>query len=502
MNLSRNDAVGTGRSSTKSFRVRSLGDTDIGVLTLCLRCFFALLLSLNFFAARAHSEVTSTNLARNALVFRNGDILLGKLESIHADKSVVWRRSDVLQPMDFFGTNIAEIKFSLGKNSASPVTNACRVHLSNGDSLEGGLLEVNSEKVTLATSFAGTMTFPRKTVTALEALPQEGRMIFSGPTGVEGWTMGKVTAAAPGEAGEWKYTNGAFYATRSASIARDLKLPEVASIQFDLAWKGMLQAAVALYTSHMQPIPLANKDLEPDFGGFYSLQLNSFMATLMPVKKHAPLVYLGQVPVPAFNRKNRAHLELLVNRPGNRIVFFVDGLLVKEWSDPDGFAGTGTGMRFVHQQNQGAIKLSNLRIAEWNGKLEQQSTNAAVLKEALAKLLNGDKVSGKLELFRGEKFTFSAGKTKLDIPFSRVMLVKFPLETNENAIETAASVRAYFSSGGRVTFRLESWDQAALGNSPYFGRATFAPDTFERVELYPILIGKNGGVTNRPNLLE
>jgi hypothetical protein len=259
----------------------------------------------------------------------------------------------------------------------------------------------------------------------------------------------------------------------------------VARIQFDLAWKDMLQAAVALYTSQMQPISLPPKETEPDFGGFYSLQINSFTTALLPVKKKGPLVYLGQVPVPAFSRKNHAHVEIFANKPRASIAVFFDGELVREWIDPDGFAGTGTGMRFVHQ-GQGAIKMSNLRITEWNGKLEQKTTNAPPIKEDLAHLLNGDKVSGTLESFRDGKFTISTGASPLNIPFGRVTEIEFPRKHSEPEIKMVQPVRATFAGGGSLLFQIERWTaEGATGMSPYFGRATFAPDAFESVELYP-----------------
>ncbi|MEO6181671.1 MAG: hypothetical protein ABIP71_00900 [Verrucomicrobiota bacterium] len=450
-----------------------------------------LLLSFALLARESFAQESPTNsptkaMTKQVVIFRNGDLLLGNLESIGSDKSVVWKRNDVLQPIEFDGTNISEIQFAAAQKRVTTATNTCRIELNNGDSIEGALLQLNSEKITLETAFAGKMVFPRKVVAALEPLPPERQPIFSGPTGLEGWTIGKVTAI-PGEAGEWKYTNGAFYAGRSASIARELNLPDMASIQFDLGWKGQLQVAVALYTSYMQPVNLQNKDTEPDFGGFYSLQINSFMASLMPVKKNDALKYLGQIPVPAFSQKDHAHIEIRANKSRASVALFADGVLVKEWIDADGFAGTGTGMRFVHQGGQGAVKVSHLRISEWNGKMDDKSTNAPV-KEDLAKLLNGDTVSGTLETYRDGKLTFATAKTKLDIPFARIDKVLLVDGNGKGTAENALTVRAFFNETGSVTFRLERWDaQGVIGTSPNFGRATFAPATFERVQLNPNL---------------
>jgi hypothetical protein len=419
-----------------------------------------------------------------ALRFLNGDVLLGNLESIDESKSVVWRRDDVAEPMQFFATNISEIKFSGAKKIQSLSNNVCRVHLRNGDALEGRLLQLDAERVTLETAFAGKMNFLRTFIETIESLPGEGQFIFGGPTGLDGWTIGKVTVGNADDSGQWQYTNGAFYASRSASIARDLKLPDVARIEFDLAWKSSLQAAIALYTSYMQPVNLANKENEPQFGGFYSLQLNSFIATMMPVKQNEPLSYLGQVSVPAFSRKNQAHVEILANKARASIALLVNGDLVKEWIDPSGFAGTGTGMRFVHQ-GAGAIKLSNLRISEWNGKIEEKKTNAPAITEDVARFINGDRISGTLENFRDDQITFKTAERKLRIPLRRVSEVQFP-EKKTVAEKEAAPVRAYFVGGNRVTFHLERWsEQGIVGTSAGFGRATFAPNVFERLEFHP-----------------
>lgn len=455
------------------------------------RIFLFMLLAgclLGNFSSRAQSTSNappSKPAGKDSLLFLNGDILLGELESIRGDKIVTWRRGDVAEPIEFSGTNLFEIHFSPVKQTILSATNGCRVALRNGDLLEGKLLQFDSKQLVLDTSFAGKLTFPREVIERIEPLPPEHEPVFSGPTGLDGWIMGKVNAFAAGEAGQWKYTNGAFYATRAASIARDLKLPDVARIEFDLAWKGVLQSAIALYTGYMQPVNLQTKDAGPDFGGFYSLQINSFVSALMRVKKDEPLKYMeGQVPIPAFSQKNQAHIELLVSKPKHSVALLVDGALVKEWVDKEGFAGTGTGMRFVHQ-GQGAVKLSNLRIAEWNGKMRSKSTDTPAGEEDVARLLNGDKVSGKLEIFRDGKLLFSTPNGKLAIPFERIS-ESFLGGKSTQATDEPENVRAFFHDGGRISFHVERWDaKGILAESPNFGRATFAPESFERAQLNP-----------------
>src|SRR5208282_5888179 len=140
--------------------------------------------------------------------------------------------------------------------------------------------------------------------------------VFDGITGLDGWTRAVSAAPAPGESGQWTYRDGAFYAVKTASIARDLKLPDVADIQFDLAWKGALNLAVALYTDSLQPIALAQKETGPDFGGFYSLRFTYTVTIgLTPIRKKDPLRSLGDLIVPSLNQRDRLHLDLRVSKP-------------------------------------------------------------------------------------------------------------------------------------------------------------------------------------------
>jgi hypothetical protein len=313
-------------------------------------------------------------------------------------------------------------------------------------------------------------------------VPPERKPLFIGPSADEGWTHGKVSTAVT-EAGQWTYRDGAFYATRAASVARDLKLPDVASIQFDFTWKGMLYVAVAIYTDYLQPVNLSTKDTEPDFSGFYSLQLNNYSANLLSVKKLDPLKYLGQVAAPTLSQKNSAHIELLASRPKRQVALLIDGALVKIWQETEDFAGKGTGMRFVHQ-GQGSIKLSNIRVSEWDGQFDEKKTNPPDSKTDLVKLRNGDKLTGDVEAIREGKLAITvAGGNRVTVPIERVKQVELAGAKAGVAPENPANVRAYFRGGGSVTFRLEKWDGGgAAANSPNFGKGTFNPAAFEWVE--------------------
>src|SRR4051812_30428782 len=175
---------------------------------------------------------------RDCLVFRNGDLLYGSLNSIEPEAGVKWSRSDAPQPLLFAREALTEIQLTPHPGSLTNALSQCIVRLINEDQLQGALVSYDGDKVVLETWYAGRLTIPNKSIAMIVPLGAPRPVIFEGPAGLEGWTMGKVNNAAILDSGEWFYHNGAFYAAKSASIARDVKLPDTASLSFDIEWRG------------------------------------------------------------------------------------------------------------------------------------------------------------------------------------------------------------------------------------------------------------------------
>jgi hypothetical protein len=425
------------------------------------------------------------------VLFENGDSLYGRLETFTFEQGAVWRHPDSPEPITFTPDNILEVRFPEISRSVV-IENPCVVEFLNGDSLEGTLAGCDAEVITLDTWYAGRLTIPRKQVNLLRPVSSARAPVFQGPAGLEGWVIGKVAGTIP-DPGEWKYKNGAFFASRAASIARDVKLPDMASIRFDLAWKGSFHIALALYTDYLYPISLVSKETGPDFGGFYSLQMNSFSVRLVPVTKNDPLRELGQTAVPAFNLKNSADVELRVSKLKRQIALLVDGKLVKEWIDTESFIGQGTGIRLVHQ-GQGSVRFSNLRISEWDGQFEEVPTRLADRKQDLVRLRNGDRVQGVLESIAGGKGVVQLAGNKVEIPVERIKQVELVTPEPPERGSQRNQVRAFFPRGGGLTFELEKWDdKGVVAMSPNFGRAVFKPEAFTlaqfRVSVAPPVTG-------------
>ena len=421
----------------------------------------------------------------HALLFRNGDLLTGQLESISPTTGLRWRHTDAAAAIEFQPAALAEIH--LGAQSPPPANspNFCYVRLTNGDELSGDLKSLDEQQVVVETWFAGTLTLPRARVASVRPAGPTPRAVFAGPDGLEGWTMGKALGGVIA-AGEWHFVNGAFVATQPASIARDVKLPPSSSLEFDLAWQGQFALAIALYTDSLQPVRLAQTADEPPFGGFYSLQLNSYSTQLLLVKHKEAVRQLGMAVIPQLQQTNRARIGIKTSREQKTITVFINGVVAKQWVDTEGFGGQGTGIRLVHQ-GSGPMRLANLRVSEWDGRLEE---NVAALvpnvKNDVGRLVNRDTIAGRLVELKDGKLRFAVADNFIEIPMDRIGQVDFATDRAQTAPVQAGDIRVLFAGRGSLTMALESWTEKGVrASSANFGKAEFAPRAFSRIVFQP-----------------
>ncbi len=404
----------------------------------------------------------------DGIYFANGDRLRGELITFDPEKGLLWRHPDAAKEMTARTASVMKVRLGERAGNTTKPAFPVLVRLINQDELEGSLVAVLDDKIILQTWYAGELGIPRSSIESI--VPQSPRpgLLFEGPTGLEGWTQGKPPIPDAEPSG-WVYHQGAFLATQSASIARDFKLPNLVDIQFDVAWKGFFNLAIALYADSLFPINLAQKENAPDFGGFYSLQLNNNSVNILVVSKQRPITSLGAAFMPLANTKNSMHVAIRVNKPDQTINLLIDGALVKQWKEPTEFAGTGTILRFVNQ-TASIMKLSNLTVAEWDGRMDATTNKAPDPKSDFVLLMNNDTVAGRLQKFADGKLTVESPLGPLAIPLLRVAQVRLAETARPAGAAAAHTPQAFFVTRGRVTVAIERVEQGQLvGKSPLFG---------------------------------
>lgn len=400
--------------------------------------------------------------------FTNGDRIRGQIVSIDSSKGIVLKNKFIESNAGFPLDKIVRVVFADREVPSANFKNPVRVKLINLDELEGNLIVLNDKEMVLETIFSGKITIPRKRIDSFLPIVPNPTIVYQGPTSIDGWTVSDspVPGAQPSS---WKYSNGSFITKESGSIARDLKLPDLASIEFDIAWQNYLSIAIALYASTLYPIQLANKDDGPDFGAFYSLQINFNTANLMLVKKGAPLNSLGIAFLPNIDRKTSAHIMIRVNKPERTIYLYIDGVLARQWQDPGEFAGTGTCVRFVNQLSS-PLKISNISVSQWDGRIETPTNRIDNSKADFIRLLNNDIITGTVKEFKNGKFVVQSQFGNMEVPFERISQIHFSIIGRDPVLRKVDEATAILNKRGLLTLKIERWeDDSLIATNPMFG---------------------------------
>ncbi len=402
------------------------------------------------------------------LQFLDGSSLHGQLQFMNPDQGVAWQHPDVKRLLEFKPTYLSWIKFEQAKPVATVSPPANRFRFQNGDEIFGRLVSLEAESFELESWLGGTLKGERRTLQSILVLAKGFLTLYEGPAGLEGWNVGKTPKG-------WEYRESTFIANGPGILGRDFGLTGSSIVSFDLAWNGQFSLILSLYTRVFDRF---------DYGsGSYIFHLGPGYAALQRVQSGGGGNVLGQVQIPPMLNKRKVRLEIRTNKEEASLALLADGLLIQRWKDNVGFAAKGSGLAFFVQMDGPPLKLSNLKISEWDGKFEPDGVVNGRATEDLVCLANRDKVTGKLQSVRQGKLSFTTPQTTLEIPLERVTQMVFRQAAAAARNRDPWETRAYFSGGGSVAFQVEKWDPGqVLGNSPNFGRLTFHPQSVRQVE--------------------
>lgn len=122
------------------------------------------------------------------LRFENGDQLHGSFQGIKDGLLAVWQRDDLAVPSEFKTAKLHKIILR-GARPLKSAASLSHVAMVNGDRLPGTLLALDENTVTVATSFAGVVKLPRKSVSMVAPAPLGSPVRYYGPYSEDGWLM-------------------------------------------------------------------------------------------------------------------------------------------------------------------------------------------------------------------------------------------------------------------------------------------------------------------------
>jgi hypothetical protein len=384
------------------------------------------------------------------------------------EDGVRWVHPAARKPMEFTPSNIASIKFDKPQSVAELDRPSCRFRFYNDDELFGTLVAMEGDSLEIQTWFGDSLKASRKALQSISFLSKGYGMHFEGPTGVEGWNLGRGPNF-------WHYRDGAFFVNAPAVLGRDMKLPNSASLEFELNWTGNFNLILMLYSEVLDRFDYTSSS--------YMFYIGPGHINAQRIHAGAGMLSLGQVAIPDGQRKNKMKIEIRASREDATLAVLVDGQLRQRWKDNAGFVARGTGVVFHSQLSGPTVRLSNIKVSDWDGKFESETNATARPGEDIVSMINRDKVHGRIEGVTNGRLKISAGGTALEVPMQRVSQIVFAPTEPPPPRDTPWEVRALFSGGGAVSFQLDEWNPGKVsGRNSNFGLLAFQPNYIREIQ--------------------
>ncbi len=304
--------------------------------------------------------------------------------------------------------------------------------------------------------------------------------------GAEGALAGRVAATANTNSA-WIFRDGAYYTTGVGSLGRECQLPAKARIEFDLAWKGQPYFRFSFFT-HGTDFDYNDgwQFYTSSAGYIYSMRRSGLGATSSTGAR-----------VPQMLTKSTVRLTFLVDTERETTVLLADGEKVHEWKGM-GSPDNGTSIVFYNYNSSSRVRVSDIRIAPWDGRADRDAeplgapgTDPDKLVEvpppdtAVVEFVNNDRATGALHGIRDGKLTLNTAGNKLEIPLTRAALISFPVN-DAPALPQVEGVQVTLHRNERLTLALEKWDANEItAVSPVFGRLKLKPESVRQLRFNP-----------------
>jgi hypothetical protein len=268
----------------------------------------------------------------------------------------------------------------------------------------------------------------------------------------------------------------------NGSVAREVDLPEKCRISFDLAWRSSLKFRLLLFSDEGDTIT-------PD--NCYDLVCQRQFIYLRKKWSTGASGGTRTIGQPANIRQlanqEKVRLDLYVDRKTGSIGFYVDGQQTNVWTDDDPKLGNfGKWLHFVSEEYP--LRISNIRASVWTGDLpenaeDEKAEDAIEEKGQVILLQNGDTIIGEVGDIKDGILTVASQYGEIPVPVQRMRALDLAGDDYEEPIRKTGDVRAWLKEGGRITFRLDSFEDGKMqGYCQTFGEATFDLDAFSRLE--------------------
>ena len=274
-------------------------------------------------------------------------------------------------------------------------------------------------------------------------------------------------------------------------------MPDECAIAFDAAWRGSFALKLVFFSD----------DLASDHpASGYELAIQSRSVYLRSCKTQK---FLGHTASAVTLQENeKAHIEVRASLKSGKICLFLDGEIIDVWTDPDVVRNeVGRGIHFI-TQNESPVQISGIEISAWDGEvdklpnlqamggfrqfgiqglMEEEDEPESVPEEKTNKrrveLRNGDSIDGEVVSISDGMITLKTPFREVRLPVEALRSVALKPADLETSKRENGDVRAWFSDGSWIVFRLEGVGEGTLtGYNQSFGTVVFKMAAFNRIE--------------------
>ena len=433
------------------------------------------------------------------LRFRNGDSLHGSFLGL-GDGELRWLHSEAAEPITLRTDKIRRLSFNGGralKNLRSPSF----VQLADGDRIPGTLVSLDPERLEIDTEFAGRVSIPREFVSQIAPSPHGGHVQYIGPFSDGEWSVitppdAPVTdnpEEQPEEQNEdpeeqepqedpWVFSGGAYYSNGQLPIAVDTNAGDRSRIRFTLAWRNRLNTAIAFHATMERPDQAKKEEggekeaeekrkLAPNAGskfkeGFAYTYGHSYVLTIY--SNYAQIYRCdftedGNADIDRLSNSSanlrldeagQAEFEIRCDRTAGTIALFANGRFVSQWTDRQGYVGSGSHLAFASQNSSARLRISDVLVTGWNGMMDSAQSMEAEDRDVVL-LTNGtDRFSGKLESLKEGQFLIKGTYAEMKVPAHEIQEIRLAESSRTEEDEDWASrqrIRLLLQPHGRLT---------------------------------------------------
>ena len=417
------------------------------------------------------------------IIFKNGDEMRGTIVSAGPDGVVKWKTANGARQVEFGTQELAAVQLATGTKTETPPM-AGAIRLRNGDWLPGVPGQLDRERLTFKSSFAGEVKIDRAHLKNLYFAPRREASVWDGGDsnvwlqglaskpnaaagtvrragvtirfGGGGWSSGISTAGgSPDERSFWRNLDGAFSSDSGQpwTIARSLNaVSDKVEVAFDFSSSNrQLGYTLTLFPGEERTNGIMITGTEVGIG-IYDQGSQRF-----GFPRGQQVVQFGEPAVPEGRPR---HFRFLVDRKTRQIAALVDGKVVAQYRPrTDKFVPlTGNDISIASYRAGGV--LSNLWISPWVGPMPRLSRSKAPDDEPepadekvepkpvepaapatvgepgpaeapaparsdIVSLLNGDEAEGTVESADSAELHLKSDVGDLELPLPRVVMVEF-----------------------------------------------------------------------------